>query len=196
VAAKRPQTAAGRLVRACGPSPLSAEQTETLVERVATMHGVDPQLAKAVAWAESRYDRVRNSPKGARGPMQLMPATALELGVTDICDPRANIDAGVRHLKQLLTRFGNPLLAVAAYNAGSRAVTDHNGIPPFAETLGYVARVINRQLDLPAGQGAADMALATAAALPQPEAQSHVLGAVAHQFIDGVMHLPSQGGLP
>lgn len=191
---RRPGRDVGSLARPCGPSPLSARQIETLVERVATVHGVDPQLAKAVAWAESRFDRVRNSPKGARGPMQLMPATAVALGVTDICDPHENIDAGVRHLAQLLNQFGHPLLAVAAYNAGSRAVIDHKGIPPFAETLGYLARVVNRQLDLPSRARQAAGGLAAAQALPQSDMQGEGSGAMPHRFINGVMHLPSQGG--
>ena len=181
--------------RPCGPSPLSATEIETLVERIATAQGVDPQLAKAVAWAESRFDRVRNSPRGARGPMQLMPATAVQLGVTDICDPHANIDGGVRHLKQLLMQFGNPLLAVAAYNAGSRAVIDNNGIPPFAETLGFVARVVSRQIGpLPVPRHAALDPGTGPSPTPMDE-QGDVLGAVSHRFIDGVMHLPSQGGV-
>lgn len=179
----------------CGPSPLSATEIETLVERIATAQGVDPQLAKAVAWAESRFDRVRNSPKGARGPMQLMPATATQLGVTDICDPHANIDGGVRHLKQLLMQFGNPLLAVAAYNAGSRAVIDNNGIPPFPETLGFVARVVSRQIGpLPVARHAA-LNPETGPSPPPMDEPGNVLGAVSHRFIDGVMHLPSPGGL-
>jgi len=189
------ETGTVAFARPCGPSPLSATEIETLVERIATAQGVDPQLAKAVAWAESRFDRVRNSPQGARGPMQLMPATALQLGVTDICDPHAKIDGGVRHLKQLLMQFGNPLLAVAAYNAGSRAVIDNNGIPPFAETLGFVARVVSRQIGpFPVPRHAA-LAPETFPSPPPMDEQGHVLGAVSHRFIDGVMHLPGQGGL-
>ena len=75
-------------------------------------------LAVAVAMAESRLDRLRNSPKGARGPMQLIPETAARFGVTDICDPEENIDAGVRYLRELSGEFRNPLLIAAAYNAG------------------------------------------------------------------------------
>lgn len=190
----QPDTGTEPLARPCGPSPLSATQVETMVERVATAQGVEPQLAKAVAWAESRYDRVRNSPKGARGPMQLMPATASQLGVTDICDPHANIDAGVRHLKQLLSQFGNPLLAIAAYNAGSRAVIDHKGIPPFAETRDYVARVVNRQLGLLPATRETVVELTTAGGLSQAIPQGHGPGAAPHRFINGVMHLPSHGG--
>ena len=70
--------------------------------------GVDPEFAKAIAWAESRYDQIRNSPKGARGPMQLMPSTAIGLGVQDPCDPKSNVDGGIRHLRALIEEFQNP----------------------------------------------------------------------------------------
>jgi soluble lytic murein transglycosylase-like protein len=75
--------------------------------------------------------------------MQLMPATAVILGVNDSFDPAENIDGGVRHLRGLLDRFGNDLaLALAAYNAGEQAVMQHGGIPPYPETQEYVARIL------------------------------------------------------
>src|SRR5215510_2654502 len=75
--------------------------------------------------------------------MQLMPATASQLGVRNVFDVAENIDGGVRHLRSLLDRFDNNLsLALAAYNAGERAVLQHGGIPPYAETEGYVARIL------------------------------------------------------
>ncbi len=132
----------------CEVSPLPPSEIEKLIIATANRYGVDPTLAAAVGWNESRFDRVRNSPKGARGPMQLLPETASRFGVGDICDPVANIDGGVRYLRVLLDQFQNPLLAAAAYNAGEQAVYDHHGIPPFPETVGYVAGVLNYQLGL------------------------------------------------
>ena len=82
---------------ACPPSPLLPDEIARLVALAADRHGVDAEFAEAIAWTESRFDQVRNSPKGARGPMQLMPGTASGLGVRDICDPAENIDGGVRH---------------------------------------------------------------------------------------------------
>jgi hypothetical protein len=82
------------------------------------------------------------SPKGARGLMQLMPERAAELGVRDSFDPVQNVDGGVRHMRDLLQRFGGDVtLALAAYNAGEAAVRAHGGIPPYAETREYVKRV-------------------------------------------------------
>jgi soluble lytic murein transglycosylase-like protein len=93
--------------------------------------------------AESGFDPRAVSRKGARGLMQLMPATASTLGVRDSFNPQQNIDGGVRHLRGLIERFGSNLpLAVAAYNAGEGAVMRHGGIPPYPETQEYVARVM------------------------------------------------------
>lgn len=134
---------------ACGPSPLTKEEVRQLVGRAAQRHGVDTDLAIAVVAVESDFDRNRNSPKGARGPMQLMPATAARFGVSDPCEPAANIDAGVRYLGLLLEEFKNPIVAVAAYNAGKDRIYEYGGIPPFPETVSYVAKVVNDQLGLP-----------------------------------------------
>lgn len=134
----------------CGPSPATASAIAQLVVDAARRHGVAPAFALAVATAESRLDRDRNSGKGARGAMQLMPSSAHDLGVTDICDPAQNIDGGVRLLRALLDTYRNPLIAAAAYNAGQANVQKYGGIPPFPETVRFVAEVINRQLGLPA----------------------------------------------
>lgn len=133
----------------CGPAPIDPAGIKALVEEAANRNGVDPAFAIAVVAIESNFDRDRNSPKGARGPMQLMPATAARFGVNDVCDPIANIDGGVRYLRTLLDEFGNPLLAAAAYNAGEHRIYDYGGIPPFTETVSYVAKVVNHQLGLP-----------------------------------------------
>ena len=133
----------------CGPPPLTTSQIAQLVVGAARRHEVDPDFALAIATTESRLDRDRNSPKGARGPMQLMPSTAAFLGVTDICDPAENIDGGVRFLKSLFETYRNPLIVAAAYNAGEANVQKFGGVPPFPETVRFVAEVINRQIGLP-----------------------------------------------
>src|SRR5204862_793672 len=85
------------------------------------------------------------SRRGAIGLMQLMPGTAAGLGVRDAFDPRQNVDAGARHLRDLLDRFANDVpLALAAYNAGAQAVIEYGGVPPYPETRAFVARVLGR----------------------------------------------------
>ena len=112
-------------------------------ELAARRYGIDPDLLRAVAWTESRGNNNAVSPKGARGIMQLMPATAAQLGV-DPNDPIANINGGAAYLAQLLATFHNVPLALAAYNAGPGAVRRYGGIPPFRETRVYVSTIMNR----------------------------------------------------
>ncbi len=103
---------------------------------------MDPVVIKAVIMAESGFNPRAVSRAGARGLMQLMPRTAGSLGVEDAFDPRDNILGGTRYLKKLLQRFdGNLELALAAYNAGSRNVLKHRGIPPFKATHRYIAKI-------------------------------------------------------
>ncbi|KJF70244.1 lytic transglycosylase (plasmid) [Agrobacterium arsenijevicii] len=167
---------------------MTAAEIEELVERTAQSYGVDPGFAKAITWVESRFDRNRNSQQGARGPMQLMPATASELGVKEICDPASNIDGGVRHLKLMLEEFKNPILAAAAYNAGAQAVYDSGGVPPFGETVRYVADVINHQMGLKKPRKAAARGIAADTITPSAnEIASDVIGARGSRFIKGVM---------
>jgi soluble lytic murein transglycosylase-like protein len=104
---------------------------------------VDLRLVHAVIEAESNYQPRARSRTGAKGLMQLMPATARLYAVRDPYDPRTNIEAGVRHLKSLLSRFELGL-ALAAYNAGEGAVRTYGGLPPFAETRAYVARILRQ----------------------------------------------------
>jgi soluble lytic murein transglycosylase-like protein len=114
-----------------------------LATEAARRHGVAPELVLAMVKAESAFRPDAVSPKGAQGLMQLMPATARELGVADSFDPLQNLDGGTRYLKQLLARYnGDVKKAVAAYNAGPGAVQRHKGVPPYRETLHYVERVL------------------------------------------------------
>lgn len=114
------------------------------VSRAAQDNALPAALLHAVILHESNYDPAARSPRGAAGLMQLMPATATELGVKDVWDPADNIEGGARYLKSLLTRFDQDLtLALAAYNAGPGAVLDNGRkIPPYPETQRYVPRVL------------------------------------------------------
>jgi soluble lytic murein transglycosylase len=113
------------------------------IRDAAERHGLSEELVAAVIRVESGFNPRAVSRKGARGLMQLMPATAMQLGVRDSFDPGENIDGGVRHLRGLIERFDNNLsLALAAYNAGERAVLQYGGIPPYPETQQYVAKIL------------------------------------------------------
>jgi len=126
--------------KASGPEELRALAVET-----ATRHGLDPDLVLAVVGVESAFRVDAVSPKGAQGLMQLMPATAVSLGVSDPLDPQQNLDGGVRHLGSLLALYrGDLRKALAAYNAGAGAVERYGGPPPYRETRDYVRRVLAR----------------------------------------------------
>jgi soluble lytic murein transglycosylase-like protein len=114
------------------------------IRRASRQHGVSAALVKAVIAAESGFDPLALSRRGAQGLMQLMPETAAQLGVDDVYDPWQNIDGGTRYLCELIDRFPGELeLALAAYNAGPEAVRQYQGVPPYAETRGYVRRVLS-----------------------------------------------------
>lgn len=127
---------------------LRLPRTDTLqyaseIQDAAVRYGVPERLVQSVIRVESQFNPRAVSVKGARGLMQLMPETASQLGVNNSFDPRQNIEGGVRHLRGLIDRFGNDLpLALAAYNAGEKAVVNYRGIPPFPETRDYVSRVL------------------------------------------------------
>jgi soluble lytic murein transglycosylase-like protein len=119
-------------------------EVDKAIEAAALRHNVDPNLVRAVIKVESNFNPHAVSKKGAMGLMQLMPATARSLNVTNPFDPAQNVEAGVKHLKSLLDNFGgNVPLSLAAYNAGERAVLKHNAIPEFAETKSYVRQITN-----------------------------------------------------
>ena len=128
---------------ACDPLP--KEKLDPLVEDAAKREGVQTELVQAVIAEESAAKPCAVSRAGAQGMMQLMPATATELGVTNPFDPKQNIDGGTRLLKQLLTKYnGDVSLALGAYNAGSARVDREGGIPPIPETINYVNDILNK----------------------------------------------------
>jgi soluble lytic murein transglycosylase-like protein len=123
--------------------PLFGSPYDALIAAEAKRHDLDASLVSAVIRAESNFSPRAVSRKGARGLMQLMPATAKRLSVKRPFDPASNVRGGVRYLKQLLQRFNNrPELALAAYNAGEGAVESYGGVPPYRETLGYVKKIL------------------------------------------------------
>ncbi|MGO1693069.1 MAG: lytic transglycosylase domain-containing protein [Marinobacter sp.] len=135
---------------ACNPNsnvnwrttPLFTGRYESEIKTAAQEYGVDPALVRAVIHAESAFNEKALSPVGAQGLMQLMPGTALEVGVQNAMVAADNIRGGVTYLAKMLERFkGDAQLATAAYNAGPGAVSRYGGIPPYAETKAYVERV-------------------------------------------------------
>jgi hypothetical protein len=122
--------------------PRQTTSYDGLIREAADAAGVPTSLVRAVARVESGFNPRAVSPKGAKGLMQLMPATALHYGVTDAFDPRQNLAAGAIHLSNLLNEFDDDLnLALAAYNAGQTAVHRHGGVPDYPETRKYVLDV-------------------------------------------------------
>jgi soluble lytic murein transglycosylase-like protein len=115
---------------------------DLLIHATALKYKVPPALVKAVIAAESAFDPLAVSHRGAQGLMQLMPDTAAGLGVENPFEPRENVRGGVNYLKEMLDRFGDVRSAVAAYNAGPAAVDRYGGIPPYRETRDYVDRVL------------------------------------------------------
>jgi hypothetical protein len=126
-----------------GPGATPAD-IDSAIEQAAARHNVDPNLVRAVVKVESNFNPNAVSRKGAMGLMQLMPSTARQLKLKNPFDPAQNVDAGVRHLKQLLESYGGDVkLTLAAYNAGAGAVARSSGVPHYAETQNYVRRITN-----------------------------------------------------
>jgi soluble lytic murein transglycosylase-like protein len=120
----------------------STGRYDRLIREAANRHGVDYKLVKAVIHAESAFNHRAVSSKGAQGLMQLMPATARGLRVSNPFDPRDNVDGGTRYLKQMLRRYRNDIsLCLAAYNAGPGSVARFGGVPPYRETQSYIRKV-------------------------------------------------------
>jgi soluble lytic murein transglycosylase-like protein len=125
-------------------APLTPAEMGEMLARAGARHNINTDLLASVVKAESNGNARAVSRAGAQGLMQLMPGTALELGVRNAFAPEENIGGGTAYLDALLMRYNNDIkLAVAAYNAGPAAVDRYHGIPPYAETRAYVARVIN-----------------------------------------------------
>jgi len=120
-----------------------------IITAAARQNNLDPMLIKSVIKVESDFNRYTISSKGARGLMQLMPETARSLGVVNSFDAEENIHGGARYLRKMLKRFdGNTRLALAAYNAGPTAVEAHGGVPPYRETVNYIAKVMKAYTSL------------------------------------------------
>lgn len=171
----RADTKSGRLVRATVALPqvvspadrlLNKAQAGEIIDRIAAEQGVEAPLVHSVARAESDYDPLAVSPKGAEGIMQLEPSTARRFGVQNSFDPEENVRGGVKYLKYLLDYYqGDYTKAVAAYNAGEKAVDRYRGTPPYAETRNYVARVA-RNLATAREKNARKPTMAMPAAVP------------------------------
>ena len=130
----------------------NAELFEELVREHSQRQSLRPELVRAVIQVESGFNPGATSPKGAMGLMQLMPQTARSLGVFNAYDPEQNIRGGTTYLRQLIDKFGNEQLALAAYNAGPGAVDKYDGIPPYRETREYVRKVGSKAGETPAAR--------------------------------------------
>lgn len=140
----------GGLVRTVSIPPIlhnkrySKTDFEDIIDEVSQKYQVPSELVKAVIQVESNFDPNAVSKVGAMGLMQLMPKTAESLGVQDPFDPKENIEGGVKYLRQLLDKYQNTKLALAAYNAGPGNVDRFEGIPPFADTRQYIDKVLSK----------------------------------------------------
>ena len=122
--------------------PPKSWQYDGLIGLTAREHRVQPALVKAVIAAESNFDPDAVSRAGARGLMQLMPETAASMGVVNLHHPTDNVRGGTRYLRMMIDRYGDLVRALAAYNAGPKAVDRYGGLPPYRETQDYVQRVL------------------------------------------------------
>jgi soluble lytic murein transglycosylase-like protein len=186
VSVVRADARTGRLVRSMVVSPKAATQVvdlevRAMVEETAKNHDVSPLLVDSVIQVESNYNTYAVSPKGAQGLMQLMPGTARQFGVTNSFDARQNIEGGVRYLKFLKEKFQDDRLAIAAYNAGEKAVAKYgNNVPPYAETVNYVAKVSQKYGQAKRSAAEKNNPEPKIAEQPKPveEAHQHIVGYV------------------
>jgi hypothetical protein len=182
----------GTLIHSRGFRGSYRGQYDHHVRDAAGAHGVRTELVHAVIQAESAYDHRAVSSKGACGLMQLMPATATRMGVSNAFDPRQNIFGGTRYLRLLLDMFGgNVSLALAAYNAGENAVKRYKGIPPFKETRRYVRKVRSRLSGRSAVIAFAPTPRATRKPSPAPAAITPAHPGVYYKWKDarGIVHV-------
>jgi soluble lytic murein transglycosylase len=140
----------GDIVLAAERPTWERRSIHALIREAATTYGIDAALVRAVVWVESRYDVYAESPRGARGLMQLTADTAREMGVKDAFDPRQNVFGGVKYLSRLIKQHdGDVALALASYNAGPETVRRFGGVPPFSETTQYLTRIRRQFRRLP-----------------------------------------------
>lgn len=126
------------------------DDVEQIIEYYAHKYHIQPELLKAIIQQESNFNALAVSPRGAKGLMQVMPATASAYGKYNLLIPKQNIEVGTRHISYLLKRYDKLPIALAAYNAGEGNVDKYRGIPPFSETQNYVLKVLqsyNEKLD-------------------------------------------------
>jgi soluble lytic murein transglycosylase-like protein len=121
---------------------LSRVAIQSLASRIAAKVGLDDKLAEAVIQVESNFDQRAVSSRGAMGLMQIMPAVAQQYALADPFEPEQNLEAGMKYLRTMLTRFADVRKALAAYNAGEGAVILYGGVPPYRETEDYVRRIM------------------------------------------------------
>ena len=152
------------------PKVVTDETLEGIVKRYAQYYALPEPLVKAVIRAESNFDPNAVSPAGARGLMQLMPGTALEMGVTDIFDPEQNVAGGTQYLRKMIDLFGDKSLALAGYNAGPENVKKYGGIPPFKETQSYVRIVLGFESVYAGGAPVSSLRMASAKPLHRIQA--------------------------
>lgn len=177
-----------------GEEIATAPNVKSLVEEAAAKYDVSPALIDSIIQVESNYNPSAVSPKGAQGLMQLMPETARRLGVNNSFDPRENIHGGVKYLKFLQDTFKDDRLAIAAYNAGEGAVAKYKNVPPYRETMSYVAEVGKRygKAKKAAEDNAKTKAAVALAVKPEKPAEPSYLPVRQYLDNEGRIHLTTQ----
>jgi soluble lytic murein transglycosylase-like protein len=138
-----PRQVATNKVTAPATAAVPAIDLDQVVREASNKNRLDPDFVSSVIMAESNFKTHAVSKKGALGLMQLMPATAAQLGVADPFDPKANVEAGTAYLNALLIRYhDDPVKALAAYNAGAFRVKQYKGVPPYHETRAYISKIV------------------------------------------------------